>query len=128
MTEQHPRSAPQGARNTASKTALVMAGGTGGHIFPGLAVAQALQAQGWRVHWLGAPGSMESRLVPQYGIPLELIEFTGVRGKGLGALVRLPLRLLRALAQSVQVLRRVRPDVVLAWAATSPSRPGSWPW
>jgi UDP-N-acetylglucosamine--N-acetylmuramyl-(pentapeptide) pyrophosphoryl-undecaprenol N-acetylglucosamine transferase len=93
--------------------ALVMAGGTGGHIFPGLAVAQALAQRGWRVHWLGAPHSMESRLVPQRGFALELVAFSGVRGKGLTTLLQLPWRLMRALWQSLQVLRRVKPDVVL---------------
>jgi len=67
---------------TAPKTALIMAGGTGGHIFPGLAVAQELTARGWRVHWLGTPGSMESRIVPPQGFALETIDFSGVRGKG----------------------------------------------
>ena len=95
------------------KTALIMAGGTGGHIFPGLAVAEELRARGWRVHWLGAPGSMESRIVPQYGFPLELIDFSGVRGKGLVTLALLPLRLLRAFWQALQVVRRVKPDVVV---------------
>ena len=94
------------------KTALIMAGGTGGHIFPGLAVAEELRARGWRVHWLGAPGSMESRIVPQHGFPLELIDFSGVRGKGLATLALLPLRLLRAFWQALQVVRRVKPDVV----------------
>ena len=93
--------------------ALVMAGGTGGHIFPGLAVAQALRQRGWRVHWLGAPNSMESRLVPQRGFALELVAFSGVRGKGVATLLQLPWRLLRAVWQSYQVLRRVQPDVVL---------------
>ena len=95
------------------KTALMMAGGTGGHIFPGLAVAEELRARGWRVHWLGAPGSMESRIVPQHGFPLELIDFSGVRGKGLATLALLPLRLLRAFWQALQVVRRVQPDVVV---------------
>ena len=95
------------------KTALVMAGGTGGHIFPGLAVAQALREQGWNVHWLGAPGSMEERLVPSQGFPLETIDFSGVRGKGLLTLALLPLRLLKAFAQAWAVVRRVRPDVVI---------------
>lgn len=95
------------------KTALVMAGGTGGHIFPGLAVAQALREQGWNVHWLGAPGSMEERLVPPQGFPLEKIDFSGVRGKGLLTLALLPLRLLKAFAQAWAVVRRVRPDVVI---------------
>lgn len=93
--------------------ALVMAGGTGGHIFPGLAVAQALRDKGWRVHWLGAPDSMESRLVPAKGFPLELVNFSGVRGKGLRTLLALPVRLAQALWQSLQVLRRVQPDVVV---------------
>lgn len=95
------------------KTALVMAGGTGGHIFPGLAVAEALRLVGWRVYWLGAPNSMESRLVPPKGFALETINFSGVRGKGVVALTLLPLRLLKAFWQSIQVIRRVKPDVVL---------------
>ena len=98
---------------TSQPCALVMAGGTGGHIFPGLAVALALREKGWRVHWLGAPSGMESRLVPPYGIALELINFAGVRGKGVPSLLLLPIRLGRALVQSVFVLKRVRPDVVI---------------
>ncbi len=93
--------------------ALIMAGGTGGHIFPGLAVAQALRDKGWRVHWLGAPDSMESRLVPQRGFTLELVQFGGVRGKGVKTLALLPFKLLRALWQSLQVVRRVRPHVLV---------------
>ena len=100
------------------RVALIMAGGTGGHIFPGLAVAQALRERGWRVHWLGGSGtasqpSMESRLVPAQGFAFEAVDFSGVRGKGLRSLVGLPWRLLRACWQSLQVLRRVKPDVVL---------------
>ena len=95
------------------KCALVMAGGTGGHIFPGLAVAEALRARGWRVHWLGAPASMELQLVPPRGYPFEAIDFGGVRGKGVVTLLLLPLRLLRAFAQSIGVLRRVKPDVLV---------------
>ncbi|HCL87619.1 MAG TPA: undecaprenyldiphospho-muramoylpentapeptide beta-N-acetylglucosaminyltransferase [Comamonadaceae bacterium] len=95
------------------KTALIMAGGTGGHIFPGLAVAEELAARGWRVHWLGTPGSMESRIVPPKGFAFEAIDFSGVRGKGVLTLALLPLRLLRAFWQAWGVLRRVRPDVVV---------------
>lgn len=95
------------------KTALVMAGGTGGHIFPGLAVAEALRERGWSVHWLGAPGSMESQLVPPRGFPLETIAFGGVRGKGVLTLALLPLKLLRAFWQSIGVVRRVKPNVVV---------------
>jgi len=96
-----------------TKCALVMAGGTGGHIFPGLAVAQALRERGWRVHWLGAPASMESRIVPAQGFPFEAVDFSGVRGKGWLTLALLPLRLLRAFWQSIGVVRRVRPQVVV---------------
>ena len=94
-------------------TALVMAGGTGGHIFPGLAVADALRARGWRVHWLGAPGGMEAQLVPPRGYPFEAVDFGGVRGKGLTTLLALPVRLLRACVQSAAAIRRVRPDVLV---------------
>ena len=76
-------------------------------------LAEALRERGWRVHWLGAPGSMESRLVPPRGFPLEAIDFGGVRGKGPLTLALLPLRLLRAFWQSLQVVRRVQPDVVV---------------
>lgn len=96
-----------------TRCALVMAGGTGGHIFPGLAVAEALREKAWRVHWLGAPGSMESRLVPPRGFTFEAIDFSGVRGKGLATLFLLPLRLLKAFWQSIAVVRRVKPDVVI---------------
>ena len=96
-----------------SATALVMAGGTGGHIFPGLAVADALTARGWQVHWLGAPGGMEAQIVPPRGYPFEAVEFGGVRGKGWRTLLALPARLLRALTQSAEVIRRVRPDVLV---------------
>ena len=111
-------SAVREAASVGVRVALVMAGGTGGHIFPGLAVAEALRASGWRVHWLGGTGSadrpsMESQLVPPRGFAFETIDFSGVRGKGLVTLALLPLRLLKAFWQSVQVIRRVKPDVVV---------------
>ncbi|MEI7784600.1 MAG: undecaprenyldiphospho-muramoylpentapeptide beta-N-acetylglucosaminyltransferase [Betaproteobacteria bacterium] len=101
-----------------SPCALVMAGGTGGHIFPGLAVAEALRDRGWRVHWLGGRGSaerpsMESQLVPARGLPFESIDFGGLRGKGAVTIALLPLRLLRAFWQCLSLLRRIRPDVVI---------------
>ncbi|MDD5027972.1 MAG: undecaprenyldiphospho-muramoylpentapeptide beta-N-acetylglucosaminyltransferase [Rhodoferax sp.] len=101
-----------------SQTVLIMAGGTGGHIFAGLALAHALRDNGWRVHWLGGRGSsaqpsMESQLVPKEGFAFEAIDFGGVRGKGLATVLLLPLRLLKAFWQSIAVIRRVRPDVVV---------------
>jgi len=103
---------------SSSPCAVIMAGGTGGHIFPGLAVAEALRERGWRVHWLGGRGSrerpsMESELVPARGLPFEAVDFSGLRGKGLLTAFLLPLRLLQAFWQSIVVLRRIRPDVVV---------------
>ena len=106
-------SAAHAVTSVGARVALIMAGGTGGHIFPGLAVAEALRAKGWRVHWLGAPDSMESRLVPPRGFAFETIAFQGVRGKGPVTLALLPLRLLKAFWQSIQVVRRVKPNVVV---------------
>jgi UDP-N-acetylglucosamine--N-acetylmuramyl-(pentapeptide) pyrophosphoryl-undecaprenol N-acetylglucosamine transferase len=90
-----------------------MAGGTGGHIFPALAVADQLRASGWRIVWLGSKAGMESRLVPQYGFEIEWIRFSGLRGKGLTRVLSLPINLLIAFCQSARAIFRVRPDVVL---------------
>lgn len=92
---------------------LIMAGGTGGHVFPALAVANALRDRGIAVVWLGVPGSMESRLVPANGFPIEWLRVAGIRGKGLKTWVMAPLSIIRAVAQAVRVLRRVRPRSVL---------------
>jgi len=92
---------------------LVMAGGTGGHIFPGLAVAEYLRICGWRVSWLGNKNGMEYRLVKACDFPFEAVEFGGLRGKGMKAKFMLPFNLLRAGIQSWKIMRRVKPSVVL---------------
>lgn len=108
-----------------TRTILIMAGGTGGHVFPGLAVAEYMKAAGWQVVWLGTEGGMETMLVPQRGpgVEMETIRFSGLRGKSAAAWLTLPLRLLRAFWQSAKVIRRINPDVVLGMGGY-PAFPG----
>jgi UDP-N-acetylglucosamine--N-acetylmuramyl-(pentapeptide) pyrophosphoryl-undecaprenol N-acetylglucosamine transferase len=98
---------------TRQRTILVMAAGTGGHVYPGLAIAGELAKQGWRIVWLGTMDGLENKLVAEAGYPIERIQFGGVRGKGLLRWALLPLALLRAFWQGWRVMRRVKPDVVL---------------
>ena len=92
---------------------LIMAGGTGGHIMPGLAVAEVLRARGWTICWLGNPDKMEGKLVPAAGYTLTALRFAGFRGKGLLAKLKAPFLLLRALLQAWQQFSILRPNVVL---------------
>jgi len=96
-----------------ARSILIMAGGTGGHIFPALAVADVLRAEGWQVTWLGARNSMEAELVPRHGYEIAWVRFSGLRGKGIVRKLMLPLNLLVALWQSAVAMFRCRPDVVL---------------
>lgn len=91
----------------------VMAGGTGGHVFPALAVAEALRARGAHVFWIGTRRGMESRLVPQHGFEMEWIRIEGLRGKGVGQMLKAPFKLAAALWQARAVLRQRRPAVVV---------------
>ncbi len=107
---------------------LVMAGGTGGHIFPGLAVAKALQAQGWHIHWLGTENHMEANLVPKYGYPISFIDIAGVRNKNWQTWLKTPFKLIISVWQSIKVLREVDPDVVLGMGgyASAPGGVAAW--
>src|SRR5215472_4551682 len=95
------------------RTVMIAAGGTGGHVFPGLAVADALRASGWRVVWLGSQSGMEAALVGKRGYDMAAVKFSGVRGKGPVAVFLLPLRLLVAFWESARAILARRPDVVL---------------
>lgn len=110
--------------NPASTTVMITTGGTGGHIFPGLAVACRLVERGFRVFWLGTRGGMEATLVPRHGVDFEAVRFASVRGKGLLRLVVGPYAILAACIESLRVIRRRSPDVVVGFGGFA-SFPGA---
>ncbi|MEG8102806.1 undecaprenyldiphospho-muramoylpentapeptide beta-N-acetylglucosaminyltransferase, partial [Xanthomonas hortorum] len=108
-----PAQAP--AQSAVVRPVMILAGGTGGHIFPGLAVAKVLRARGVPVTWLGADGAMETRLVPQHDIQLDTLAITGLRGKGLMKLLGAPVRVMRAVRAAGFVLRKRQPRAVISF-------------
>lgn len=96
-----------------AKKLLVMAGGTGGHVFPAIAVARELQQQGWDICWLGTKDRMEAELVPKHGIPIQFIEISGIKGKGIGAWLKAPFAILKAVLQARKIIKAYQPNAVL---------------
>jgi UDP-N-acetylglucosamine--N-acetylmuramyl-(pentapeptide) pyrophosphoryl-undecaprenol N-acetylglucosamine transferase len=111
-----------------TRVALVMAGGTGGHVFPALATARVLQRRGYDIVWLGTQRGIESRLVPAAGIPVEWLSVSGLRGKGLVTLLVAPVRLAVALFQALRAVRKHKPSVVLGAGgfASGPGGVAAW--
>lgn len=101
------------SNSNTTKTILLMAGGTGGHIFPALAVGKILEKQGWKLHWLGSDGGMEEELVPKHGINMTLLPVKGIRKKGLASLIKAPFQLLSSVLLARKVIKKIKPDVAL---------------
>ena len=107
---------------------LIMAGGTGGHVFPALACARLLRDQGYKVHWLGTRRGIEAELVPAAGFPIHYIDIQGLRGKGKGALLKAPFALSRALRQALALVKELKPIFVLGAGGyvTGPGGLAAW--
>ena len=111
-----------------TKKLLVMAGGTGGHVFPGLAVAKMLAEQQWQIHWLGTRDRMEAELVPQAGYAISFIDVAGVRKNGLLRLLAAPFKIMKSVIQAARVIKGFQPDVVLGLGgfASGPGGVAAW--
>ena len=100
-------------KKSVNKTILLMAGGTGGHIFPALAVGKELQQQGWKLHWLGSEGGLEEELVPKHNIKMTLLPVKGIRKKGLSSIIKAPFQLLKSIWLARKTIKKIQPDVAL---------------
>ncbi len=111
-----------------SRPVLIMAGGTGGHVFPALAIAEALRAEGVPIYWLGTKAGLESRVVPSKGIEIRYINIGGLRGKGLFSLLTAPFKISLAIWQSLRILRQIRPAVIIGLGGfvTGPGGVAAW--
>ncbi|SNR63952.1 UDP-N-acetylglucosamine-N-acetylmuramylpentapeptide N-acetylglucosamine transferase [Methylobacillus rhizosphaerae] len=108
-----------------SKTLLIMAAGTGGHVMPGLAIAETMRARGWDVHWLGTAHGMENRLVPPHGFQMTQLQFSGLRGKGWKHSVAGVFRLVTATFSAWRLMGRLKPQIVLGMGGYV-TVPGGW--
>jgi UDP-N-acetylglucosamine--N-acetylmuramyl-(pentapeptide) pyrophosphoryl-undecaprenol N-acetylglucosamine transferase len=99
--------------NAPKKIILIMAGGTGGHIFPAIAVAEKLQSEGWEIQWLGTADRMEAQIVPNHGFTLHCLNVTGLRGRGAVAKLKALMALVKAIYQAIKLIKRIQPAVVL---------------
>lgn len=111
-----------------TKTMLIMAGGTGGHVFPGIAVANELRDRNWTIHWLGTAARMEAQIVPKAGYPISFIDVAGVRGNGILRLLKAPFQIIKSVLQARKVLNQVKPQVVLGMGgfASGPGGVAAW--
>lgn len=111
-----------------TKRILVMAGGTGGHVFPGLAVADNLAEKNWQIHWLGTSGRMEAQLVPKAGYEISFIDVVGVRGNGLRKLIAAPFKIIKSIYQAHKVIKQFKPNVVIGLGgfASGPGGVAAW--
>jgi len=111
-----------------TKRLLVMAGGTGGHVFPGLAVASELVTQNWQIHWLGTSGRMEAQIVPQAGYQISFIDVVGVRKNGIVTLLLAPFKIIKAIIQAHKVIKQFQPHVVIGMGgfASGPGGVAAW--
>ena len=111
-----------------TKRLLIMAGGTGGHVFPGLAVASEMVTQNWQIHWLGTSSRMESQIVPQAGYPISFIDVVGVRKNGIFTLFLAPFKIIKAIIQAHKVIKKFKPHVVIGMGgfASGPGGVATW--